>query len=538
MEDILQKHKSHFPDIPSLYGYQEDVLAKLQNGVDTLAIIPTGGGKSLIYQLMALELPGITLVISPLLALMEEQVNELNKFRNIPSLAINSTIPFEEQRKILRRLDQSHKLIYIAPERLQNPFFRAALVSAGLKISLIVVDEAHCISQWGSSFRPDYGQINGFLSFLRANANTPMLLCLTATLSQAAREDILQEFLISNDDVVIRDNIRENLILTFEEVTEEKSKNQKLYDFLKFYKPNKTIVYLYSKKKCEVYAKEFSDNYRTAFYHSGLEAQHKTKAYEDFITGKVDILFATTAFGMGINIPDIDGVVQLQIPNSIEEYYQQVGRGWRKKDVEKECHCLAVWSTTNFDRRRKEILREKYTVDLITQDFSLLIGGVKIKKVGQIVNRDKDAISNSDRNLNLLKYKLELHGLLKTVGELNGSPLTIQMHKDTEFWKSVKKAANETMDSFVQVCRILNITIDEIIRHLYEEDLKGNIKKLPAMKKDVFFELQSLELNHNTVQKIVEELNEEVDFRVARLDELQAFFNCDNKAEMLRNLLS
>ncbi|MGI4815661.1 MAG: DEAD/DEAH box helicase, partial [Janthinobacterium lividum] len=207
METLLQKYRSNFPDIHNLYEYQLQVLDRLNKRNNTLAVIPTGGGKSLIYQLMALELEGITLVISPLLALMEEQVNELNEKRSIPALALNSTISFDEQRNILRNLDDTYRLIYISPERLQNPFFKASLIASGVKVSMVVVDEAHCISQWGSSFRPDYGQINGFVKFLNGNSQHPFLLCLTATLSDSARKDIATEFLIKEENIVVKDVI-------------------------------------------------------------------------------------------------------------------------------------------------------------------------------------------------------------------------------------------------------------------------------------------------------------------------------------------
>jgi ATP-dependent DNA helicase RecQ len=194
MNKLLQKHKVHFSDISSLYEYQEEVLECLSNWKDTLAIIPTGGGKSLIYQMFALELSGITIVIQPLLALMKEQVKELNEIRQIPALALNSSLSFIEQRETLRKLSSTnYKLIYMSPERLQNSFFRAALLASGVKISMIVIDEAHCISQWGSSFRPDYGQINKFKTFLQANNHTPITLCLTATLSKPARQDIASD---------------------------------------------------------------------------------------------------------------------------------------------------------------------------------------------------------------------------------------------------------------------------------------------------------------------------------------------------------
>ncbi|SDF73760.1 ATP-dependent DNA helicase, RecQ family [Mucilaginibacter pineti] len=538
MDLLLDKYKSHFTDIPSLYDYQSDVLGRLYRKQNTLAIIPTGGGKSLIYQLIALDLEGVTLVIQPLIALMNEQVGELNNVRNIPALALNSNLNFEDQREILRHLDDnSYKLIYLSPERLQNPFFRAALLASGIKISMIVVDEAHCISQWGNSFRPDYGQINSFLEFLRTKGHQPTVLCLTATLSELARNDIAAEFEVSPENIVKKDIIRTNLDLHFKEVEHEDEKGGVLADFLAEYKPQKTIVYLYSQPKCEAYAEEFSGTYRADYYHSGVEAEEKEDVYYNFLHNHLDILFATTAFGMGINIPDIDCVAHLQIPNSVEEYYQQVGRGWRKKTEAKICRCLAVWSATNFDRRIKEAKAQKFTADHLKKAFRALTGSAKIKTVGQIITKNKDALLNSKLQLQLLRYKLEKHGVIKTVGELNGSPLSIEFHQDTPLWERIVAAASGGPDSFVYVSKELGVSLDEIITHLFEQDLIGNIKKLPAMKKDVFFEMLMLEFDENIAQAIIDEINQEVDFKVTRLDELWELFTCKDKLQMLERLL-
>lgn len=536
---ILEKHKTKFPDIDSLYDYQEAVLNLLGTRNSTLAIIPTGGGKSLLYQLMALELEGITFVVSPLLALMEEQVNELNGKRGIPALALNSNIPFQKQREILRTLNNdSFKLIYISPERLQNPFFRAAIIASGINVPMIVVDEAHCISQWGNSFRPDYSQINDFVDFLKINNKNPFLLCLTATLSQTAKKDIISEFKIAPENVYVSPKIiRDNLILNFCKVDKEENKEAILRDFLNKFEPEKAIAYLYSRYQCEKYADALADEYRTDYYHSEVDADEKKVVYDKFLSNEINLLFATTAFGMGINIPDIDSVIHIHIPNSIEEYYQQVGRGWRRKDLNKDCHCMVLWTETNFESRTKEIEDQRYNAEYIQKAFKALIGGAKIRSIGQVVNKDREALINSEHNLQSLKYKLEKHGVLKTIGEINGSPLTIELKDQTSLWQEIVKAAENGMDSFGYVSQALGIHLTEIIEHLYEQDLNNNIKKLPASKKDVYFELLTLELSHEIAEKVINEISLEVDFRLHQLKELKELFTCDNVAEQLNKSL-
>jgi ATP-dependent DNA helicase RecQ len=363
-------------------------------------------------------------------------------------------------------------------------------------------------------------------------------LCLTATLSKIARNDIAFEFDISPINIIIKDIIRPNLILNFEKVDDEEEKSVRLRSFLSKYNPKKTIAYLYSKKKCEEYAEEFSDAYRTDYYHADVEPEERSNVHKNFTQKEIDILFATTAFGMGINIPDIESVVHLQIPNSVEEYYQQVGRGWRKKTLFKECHCLALWSGVNFDRRRKEIIKQKYTVEQLHDAYRALIGGAKITTIGQVVNKDREALINSTYNLQLLKYKLEKLNIIRTIGEINGSPLTIELSKNTPLWNKILETANTGFDSFGYVSDELGISIESIMQHLFEQDLAGNIKKLPAMKKDIYFEVMVLKLDDSIAEQIVAEINTEVDFRAARLDDLKELFTCKNIAEKLIQFLS
>lgn len=539
MNPLLKKYKKHFPDIPELYDYQVDVLALIQKQKNTLAIIPTGGGKSLLYQLLALDLKGITLVISPLLALMEEQVNELNNLRNISALALNSNISFLEQREILRNLKHTdYKLIYISPERLQNPFFRAAIIASGVKISMIVVDEAHCISQWGSSFRPEYGQIHAFYEFIKTRGHKPTLLCLTATLSKLARKDIIEEFRIPFENVYITPKvIRDNLDLNFQKVNVEKEKQECLRTFLTTYTPKKTIAYLYSRRECEKYAEAFADEYSTDYYHSAVEPEEKTNVHQKFLNTTVDLLFATTAFGMGINIPDIESVVHVQIPHSVEEYYQHVGRGWRRKDMVKTCRCLAMWSEKNFEERYRDLSKQRFTPEYLLKTYKLLIGSAKIKHVGQIVNKDKNAILSSAHNLQLVRYKLEKHGIIKTIGEINGSPSEIEFFADTPLWAKIKSEADEGVDSFGYVSEALDLPITDIINHLFEQDLAGNIKKLPALKKDIYFEIQFTEIEQSVIDQIVLEINAEVDYRVAQQEELKSLFLSPNPDAFLQAIL-
>ena len=538
--DLLKKHTGYFPEITSLYDYQERVLEILLSRKNTLAIIPTGGGKSLLYQLMSLECTGLTIVISPLVALMNEQVSDLNK-RGIKAIALNSQYSLDDQRSILRNLASSGvKLLYVAPERLQNPFFKAALIASKITISMIAVDEAHCISQWGSGFRPDYNQIPKFISFLQANDYNPQVLCLTATLAINARKDIANSFKIEGANVYVTEKmLRSNLNLMFKKVDVEADKIDILVEHLEAKKPQKTLAYLYSQMLTKNYSNdEKLKTLSTGYYNAGIDHENRDNIYLDFLNDKIEILFATTAFGMGINIPDIDSVVHLHIPNSIEEYYQHVGRGWRRTNPTKICNCLAIWSDKNFKERQRHILSQKYTLEKIQDAYKTLLGDAEIEVVGQIVNKNKDTLLNSnDYNLQLLKHKLESHGVIKTIGELNGSPLTIIMKEPTPLWAEIQNIADEGMDSFGYVCEELGISLQEVIEHLYEQDLINNIKKLPAMQKDIFFEVLYLNLPEQIAHDISEEINLGIDYSIIQLEALKELFEGHNVNEILEKNL-
>lgn len=538
MEDIksvFDKYKHQFPEIISLYNYQTNALEKLLNHKNTLCIIPTGGGKSLIFQLAALEFEGVTIVISPLLALMKEQTKGLEN-RGIYATAFNSELSFNEQREYLRLLSTTNiKLLYLSPERLQNTLFKASLAASNLKVSLIVIDEAHCISQWGHGFRPDYNQIKPFIEFLRGLGNSPVIFGLTATINQKPRADILNVFEINQDDVIVsEDIIRDNLKLEFNEVSNEEEKVSCLLNFHKKINPNKMIVYLYSQLRCEEYSHLFNGyGYRTGYFHAGMESELKENTYYDFLNGNIQILFATTAFGMGMNIPDIDSVVHLQLPESIEEFYQHVGRGGRNSDLCPVCNCLLIWTKTNVQRRREQIEHDKYSkerLDTCFQEFDLA------NKAGKIVNKDKEDLLLSKNNLPLIIDYFEKFKVIESLGEINGSPLKIEFKENTPLWTKIIESTDD-FDSFVYAADKTGIDVVEIINHIYEQEYIGNIKKLPAISRQLFFKCNVNNLEEGTANEIISEINSFVDFRLKQYDEFVGLFSADNPNEYIRTIL-
>lgn len=313
--------------LKSTFGFDEfrapqlEVIENLLNGGDGLVLMPTGGGKSLCYQLPAIIMPGTAIVISPLIALMEDQVASARQL-GIKAEFLNSTLSPGKRRSIGDQYRQGElNLLYLAPERLQQPETLELLASA--PISLIAVDEAHCVSIWGHNFRPDYLRLGVFKEQF---PQTP-LLALTATANEMTRQEILEKLKISNAQVFIKGFDRPNI---FYQVSLKQSPRDQLQRFLKNRQGQSGIVYCLSRKKTEQTAEWLQRKGYQAFpYHAGMAAETRKKHQDQFIHEDACIIVATIAFGMGIDKPNVRFVVHMDLPKSIEAYYQETGRAGR-----------------------------------------------------------------------------------------------------------------------------------------------------------------------------------------------------------------
>ena len=317
VQQVLREHFG-FDEFRPL---QEEVITSVQEGKDTLVLMPTGGGKSMCYQLPALMLDGLTLVISPLIALMKDQVDAL-KSNGISAEYINSTLSVAEIRRV-QALAQSGelKILYVAPERLAQDTFRRFL--KGLTVSLIAIDEAHCISEWGHDFRPDYRNLRA----LREEFSNIPVIALTATATEKVREDIVAQLVLKNPKVFLASFNRANLTYR---VMPKRGHYEALLRALARIKGESVIIYCFSRKDTEELAADLRDDgYEEAAYHAGLANDLRQKTQERFIRDEVPIIVATIAFGMGIDKPDVRMIVHYDLPKSLEGYYQETGRAGR-----------------------------------------------------------------------------------------------------------------------------------------------------------------------------------------------------------------
>lgn len=310
--------KEHF-GFEQFRQHQEDIIQTVISGKDAVAIMPTGGGKSICFQLPALVLPGITVVVSPLIALMKDQVDSL-KANGIAACYINSTQSSEEQQFLMDALRQSAiKLVYVAPESLS--YLDQAFNS--LKISLIAVDEAHCISAWGHDFRPAYTN----LGYLKKRFPSTPILALTATADKATRTDIIEQLNLINPKIVVASFDRKNLSL---EVRPALDRVKQIIEFVED-RPNESgIIYCLSRKTTEELAEKLNQKgFKAKAYHAGLESNLRAKTQDDFINDDCPIVCATIAFGMGIDKSNVRWVIHYNLPKNIEGYYQEIGRAGR-----------------------------------------------------------------------------------------------------------------------------------------------------------------------------------------------------------------
>lgn len=311
-----------------IYGFNEfrhgqsEVIEKILNGQDALAIMPTGGGKSLCYQIPALVFDGVTIVISPLISLMKDQVDALTEL-GISATYLNSTLSSVEMNERLKDASNGkYKLVYVAPERFQTEEIYYLMKS--VKISMIAIDEAHCISQWGHDFRPSYLSL---CETIQRSVYRPTILALTATATPLVSDDILELLGIEEKNRVNTGFVRDNLAF---QVVKGQERNRYLLDYLTINKGQSGIIYASTRKEVErIYELLTSHHILAGKYHGGMKEEERSDWQEKFLYDEVAVMVATNAFGMGIDKSNVRFVIHYQIPKNIEAYYQEAGRAGR-----------------------------------------------------------------------------------------------------------------------------------------------------------------------------------------------------------------
>ena len=346
---------------------QEQLIEAALNGQDVLGIMPTGAGKSLCFQIPTLMMDGITLVISPLISLMKDQVGTLNQ-AGIHAAFLNSSLTQGQYHTALKYAMQGrYKIIYVAPERLETEGFINFALNSGVKISMLAVDEAHCVSQWGQDFRPSYLKI---LEFLKKLPYRPVLTAYTATATAEVRDDIMDILNLRDPFVLTTGFDRENLYYA---VKRPRDKYRELLSYLKEKEEkmpgSSGIIYCLSRKNVEEVCYQLrEDGFSVTRYHAGLSDEERKENQEDFIYDRKQIMVATNAFGMGIDKPDVRFVVHYNMPKNMESYYQEAGRAGRDGEP---AECILYYAP--IDNRTNRFLiengEENEELDAITKQI-------------------------------------------------------------------------------------------------------------------------------------------------------------------------
>mgnify|MGYP000077482590 FL=1 len=333
MSDKLSVLKDYFGH-DSFRDGQEQIVDALLDGRDALCIMPTGAGKSMCYQIPALLFDGVTIVVSPLISLMKDQVGSLVQ-SGVPAAYINSSLSYPQFLRVLSNVEHGkYKIIYVAPERLLTDGFLDTCKK--IKISMVAVDEAHCVSQWGQDFRPSYLKI---VSFIKSLENRPIVGAFTATATNDVKEDIKKILRLENPFEITTGFDRPNL---FFGVIKSSSKDEKLIDLIRERGDRSGIVYCATRKNVESVCELLCDNgFSAARYHAGLDEYERRKNQEDFVFDRKNIMVATNAFGMGIDKSNVTYVIHYNMPKNIESYYQEAGRAGRDGG---EADCILLYS--------------------------------------------------------------------------------------------------------------------------------------------------------------------------------------------------
>lgn len=328
--EILKKYFGY----PDFREGQEALIDSILNGCDVLGIMPTGAGKSICYQVPALLLPGITLVVSPLISLMKDQVHALNQ-AGIHAAYINSSLSESQISKALQLAAAGqYKIIYVAPERLETYDFLTFVER--VEISMLTVDEAHCISQWGQDFRPSYLKI---VQFIKRLHKRPIISAFTATATENVKEDIVCVLGLENPDILVTGFDRKNLYFAVEN---QKKKDSYVINYIKEHDAQSGIIYCATRKNVDkLYEKLKEEGVAVTKYHAGLESEERKKNQEDFIYDNCPVMIATNAFGMGIDKSNVRYVIHYNMPQSLENYYQEAGRAGRDGE---RAECILLYS--------------------------------------------------------------------------------------------------------------------------------------------------------------------------------------------------
>lgn len=389
----------YFPSLHQefqLKEFQKNVIANIIDGNNSLCIMPTGGGKSLIYWLSGLALEGITVVISPLIALIDEQSEKIRE-QGYEVLTIHGGVNAKKQVDLLKRFSKREinpDFIFVSPERISTDgFFEHCIAIRKDDIKLIAIDEVHCVSQWGVSFRPFYKRIPVFINEIYGVESWgPKILALTATLNSKEVIEICDEFKIRKENIIKDEQLmRTEINLKVLKFTDENEKEERFWDLLNIHKDEKVLVYLYRKYHQrgveDLTEMAIEKGYKAVAFHGDMSATERQKIIQAYKEDEVNVVFATNAFGMGIDIPDIRVVIHFMMPESVEQYYQEIGRAARDKGA---ANAYILYTNKNIQVKKTHFIDKSFpSIEALDTVFTKITGNQKKLKTLQYYDDDE-----------------------------------------------------------------------------------------------------------------------------------------------------
>lgn len=510
MHNLDNDFHKFFPSLNfELKEFQKSAVESVLSSGNTLCIMPTGGGKSLIYWLSALECGGITLIISPLKALIDEQANKLNQL-GFETLVLHSDV--KKQRDLLTKFankELNPTFVFVSPERIATDgYFEFCIRHRINEIKLMVIDEIHCVSQWGISFRPMYKRIPAFLNAVFGIGSWCKILGLTATVNQYEIKDICSNFKIPNiliDKVLLRSEIK----ITVKKYVKEDEKEEDFWNIIEKHKKEKILVYVYRKERTrgveDLNAKASNKGYNSAFFHADIDYQTKKEVVQKFRNGEINIIFATNAFGMGIDIPDIRVVIHFMIPESVEQFYQEIGRAARDNN---SAQSYLLYTAKNINVKEQHFIDKSFPTEKELRKFY----ADNASKIGLKTMDYFDNVSFAK----CFHYFLDA-GLIEIVCKGFMDIVDLEQIDDEE----LKSFYNSTISKgFVKTVKKCNLSPQQFADRVYCAIMSGKakIKKGKELKKCLVVNITDDTIPNDKMQMIINKIDENKNYKHNLLD--------------------
>lgn len=518
MRDYDEDLRRFFPDYRELHDIQRRVVTNVVEEGNTLCIMPTGEGKSLIYWMSALEMGGMTLVISPLTALIAEQVEKIRKY-GYEVLELYGAVSAKKQLASLidlARGDSSPSFIFASPEKIATDgLFEYCLRKRKDDLKLVVIDEVHCVSQWGMIFRPFYKRIPEFLDRIFGKEKWCRILALTATLNPKELGDICTSFKISKTNIIKKELLmRGEIQLHVSKFTTEDEKSEKFWDILKIHSDEKILVYVYRKYNKrgveDLCNQALERGFKAASFHGDMSADERSKIINDFKSGMVNVVFATNAFGMGIDIPDIRVVIHFMIPESVEQYYQEIGRAARDGNG---ANAYLLYSSKNIEVKRQYFIDGGFPkADKLKEVYSKIADKTGYKTLSYF---------EDDEIQQCLPYFI-LCGAVEIAGK-GFADLTfiedINNPDITKLYDSTKKKG------YVRTLKVNDILPDDLSNIVYEALIDGTITVNRPPERWLVLKVNTTELDDSMLNIIEADVEEKKQYKHGLLNYLIALLD-------------